>query len=169
MRKCDIAHSGQTVWEAMKQLKNEIESARRDGERLLLIVHGFGASGTGGAIKANLEAELPGLARAYGFKAYSDKDHIPRQQDLELPRLNPGSTLIVFKGTGQDGKSNLDFRPNFRNLRSRVKVRVVPPASQKAVERCAHAKRQFVSRGPLGDNYKCRRCGKIFLVPVAGP
>src|SRR4029077_20832237 len=108
----------------MEQLVKEIRSARRDGERILLVVHGFGRSGTGGAIKASLQAELPGLARSYGFKAYSDKDRIPQQTDLELPRLNSGSTLLVFGRLGLDRDSKSDFRPNFRNLRSRVKVRV---------------------------------------------
>ena len=165
MRKVDIAHDGQNVSEALEQLVTEIRSARRDGERILLLVHGFGASGTGGAIKASLVAELPGLARTYGFKAYSDQDRIPKQADLEFPRLNPGSTLLVFGRLGPDRESKSDFRPNFRNLRSRVKVRVARSAAPKPMERCLHTKRQLISRGPLGSNYKCRRCGKTFLVP----
>lgn len=168
MRKIDIAHSGQTVSEAMDQLKNEIKTARRDGEQHLLIVHGFGASGTGGAIKTNLATELPGLARTYGFKAYSDQDRIPRQPDFQVPRLNPGSTLIIFTGVRQAGQSNPDFRPNFRNLRSRVKARPAAKPTPGPIERCLHTKRQLTSRGPLGDNYKCRRCGKTLLVPVSG-
>jgi hypothetical protein len=152
----------------MEQLMKEIKSAHRDGEQLLLIVHGFGASGAGGAIKANLATELPGLARTYGFKAYTDKDRIPRQPSLEAIRLNPGSTLIVFGATGLDRESKSDFRPNFRNLRSRVKVRVAGPASPKVADRCPHIKRQLVSRGPFGCNYKCRRCGKTFLLPDSG-
>jgi DNA-nicking Smr family endonuclease len=71
VRKVDIAHDRQTVPEALEQLVNEIKSARRDGERILLVVHGFGASGTGGAIKASLVAELPGLATAYVPSEYS--------------------------------------------------------------------------------------------------
>jgi hypothetical protein len=168
VRKVDIAHDGQNVPEALEQLVKEIESARRDGERILLVVHGFGASGAGGAIKASLVAELPRLARAYGFKAYSDKDRILKQAGLEFPRLNPGSTLFVFGRLGLDRESNSVFRPNFRNLRSRVKIRVAKPAPPKPIERCPHTKRQLISRGPLGSNYKCRRCGKTFLVPSGG-
>ena len=168
MRKVDIAHDRQNVAEALEQLTREIRSARRDGERILLVVHGFGASGSGGAIKASLVAELPGLETTYGFKAYSDKDRIPKQPDLEFPRLNPGSTLLVFDRRGLDRESKSDFRPNFRNLRSRVKVGAARPAPSKPVERCPHTKRQLVSRGPLGSNYKCRRCGKTFLVPPGG-
>ena len=70
VRKVDIAHSGQTVVEAMEQLKVEVKKARRDRETVLLVVHGFGASGVGGAIKAALSTELPRLARQHGFKTY---------------------------------------------------------------------------------------------------
>lgn len=168
MRKVDIAHDGQTVLEALDQLVKEIRAARRDSERILLVVHGFGKSGVGGAIKTSLVTELPRLAGTYGFKAYSDKDRIPRQEDLALPRLNSGSTLLVFGRLGVDRDSKSDFRPNFRNLRSRVKVRVAKPASPKAADRCPHTKAQLISRGPLGSNYKCRRCGKVFLVPPTG-
>ena len=168
MRKVDIAHDGQTVPEALEQLVKEIRSARRDGERILLVVHGFGASGAGGAIKQSLVTELPRLARMYGFKTYSDKNSIPRQADLDVPRLNLGSTLLVFGRLGLDSESKSDFRPNFRNLRSRVKVRVARPTPPKPVDGCPHTKTQLISRGPLGSNYKCRRCGKTFLVPPGG-
>src|SRR6185437_11436005 len=102
VRKVDIAHDGQTVPEALEQLIKEVKASRRDGERILLVVHGFGASGSGGAIKASLAIELPRLAKTYGFKAYSDKDRLPRQADLDLPRLNPGSTVLVFGPVGLD-------------------------------------------------------------------
>ena len=148
MRKVDIAHDGQNVPEALQQLIKEIRSARRDGERSLLVVHGFGASGAGGAIKASLVAELPGLARTFGFKAYSDKDRIPQQTDLELPRLNAGSTLLVFSRVGLDRESKPDFRPNFRNLRSRITVRVARPAPQSPWKVLAHQKEQLIARSP---------------------
>jgi hypothetical protein len=125
VRKVDIAHSGQTVVEAMEQLKVEVKSARRDRETVLLVVHGFGASGVGGAIKAALLAELPRLARLYGFKAYgyADKDRIPRNQNVDPRSLNPGSTLLIFREAQPAKDSTQDFRPNFRNLRSKVRVR----------------------------------------------
>ena len=91
VRKVDIAHSGQTVAEAMEQLKVEVKSARRDRETVLLVVHGFGASGVGGAIKAALSTELPRLARQHGFRAYSyaDKDRIPREQNVDARTKDP--------------------------------------------------------------------------------
>jgi hypothetical protein len=125
VRKIDIAHSGQTVVEAMEQLKVEVKKARRDQESVLLVVHGFGASGVGGAIKAALSIELPRLARQHGLKAYgyADKDRIPREQNVDARSLNQGSTLLILREVQPAKDSTQDFRPNFRNLRSKVRVR----------------------------------------------
>jgi hypothetical protein len=125
VRRVDIAHSGQIVVEAMEQLKVEVKNARRDRETVLLVVHGFGASGVGGAIKAALSAELPRLARQHGFKAYgyADKDRIPREQNVHARSLNQGSTLLIFREAQPAKDSTQDFRPNFRNLRAKVRVR----------------------------------------------
>ena len=119
MRKVDIAHSGQTVSEAMDQLTAELKSARRARETVLLVVHGFGASGVGGAIKAAVSTELPILARQYAFKAYgyADRDRIPRQHDVDPRRLNPGSTVLIFREPESNKEPRQDFRTNFRNLR----------------------------------------------------
>ena len=170
MLKVDIAHSGQTVAEAMEQLKAEVKNARRGRETVVLVVHGFGASGVGGAIKAALSTELPRLARQYGFKAYgyADKDRIPREHDLDRRSLNPGSTLLIFREAHPDKESKQDFRPNFRTLRSTVRVRVRALAPTQVAERCQHVERQLVSRGPGGSRYKCRHCGKTFVVPSQG-
>jgi hypothetical protein len=119
VRRVDIAHSGQTVSEALEQLEAEVKSARRGRETVLLVVHGFGASGVGGAIKAALSTELPRLARLYGFKAYgyADKERIPREHDIDPRRLNAGSTVLVFREVHSNKELKQDFRPNFRNLR----------------------------------------------------
>ncbi|MEO8744337.1 MAG: hypothetical protein ABI401_05860 [Candidatus Dormibacter sp.] len=125
MRRVDIAHAGQTVPEAMEQLIREIKNVRPGGETVLLVVHGFGASGSGGAIKAALAAELPGLARRYRFRAfgYADRDRIPRERNIDPRSLSQGSTLLVFPEVDTDRKTTQEFRPNFRNLRAKVKVR----------------------------------------------
>ncbi len=154
----------------MEQLKAEVKNARRGRETVLLVVHGFGASGVGGAIKAALSTELPRLARQYGFKAYgyADKDRIPREENVDPRSLNPGSTMLIFRGAQPDKESKQDFRLNFRNLRLKVRVRVRALAPTQRAERCQHVERQLVSRGPGGSSYKCRLCGQIFVVPSQG-
>jgi hypothetical protein len=125
VRKVDIAHSHQTVDEAMEQLRVELDHARRDRETVVLVVHGFGKSGVGGAIKAAFSAELPQLARLYGFKAYgyADMERIPREHEVHSRGLNAGSTLLIFRVAQSAKDATQDFRPNFRNLRSKVRVR----------------------------------------------
>jgi hypothetical protein len=147
----------------MEELEREIDTARASDDRYLLVVHGFGASGVGGAIKAELAAELPRLAKAYGFRVYSDKDRIPRHTDFDPPRLNPGSTLLIFPS-----KSKPDYRPTFRELRSRTKVRAGTSTSGKDAGGCRHPKRRLLSRGPTDDTFKCRLCGKTFVLPRRG-
>ena len=165
-RKVDIAHSHQTVSEAIEQLRNEIRNAQRAGEDGLLVVHGYGASGVGGEIKAALATELPRLARLFDFRAYSqaDRERVPEWLHADRRTLNAGSTMVVFRHVDRDRELRQDFRPSFRNLRSRVIVRA--PASGALPETCRHVKRQLMFRGADGSTYKCRQCGKTFSIPI---
>ena len=47
-----------TVELAMKRCLNELMTAKRLGFRAVILVHGYGSSGTGGAIKKALEGKL---------------------------------------------------------------------------------------------------------------
>jgi len=165
MRKVDIAHSGQTVPEAVEQLRDALRDAQRAGDDALLIVHGYGASGVGGEIKAALATELPRLARLFDFRAYrhADIERVPEWLHADRRSLNLGSTLLVFRQVHRDRESKQDFRPSFRNLRSRVIVRAAGSGAEP--ETCRHVKRQLMFRGADGSTYKCRQCGKTFLMP----
>jgi hypothetical protein len=149
----------------MEQLRAEVKDARRAGEDALLVVHGYGASGVGGAIKAALASELPRLARLFDFRVFShsDKDRVPEWLHIGRQDLSPGSTLLMFRQIKRDKEPTLDFRPNFRELRKRVRVPGTPSGA--AAQRCQHEKRQLLSRGPDGSTYKCRRCGMTFAIP----
>ena len=164
MRKVDIAHSRQTVPEAIEQLRVEIRDAQRAGEDAFLVVHGYGASGVGGEIKAALAKELPRLARLFHFRAYghADMERVPEWLHADRRSLNVGSTMVVFRQVGRDRESRQDFRPSFRTLRSRVVVRAA--ASGAVLESCRHVKRQLMFRGADGSTYTCRQCGKTFLM-----
>ena len=164
-RKVDIAHSRQTVSEAIEQLRDAIRNAQRSGEDALLIVHGYGASGVGGEIKAALATELPRLARLFNFRTYSHADiqRIPEWLHADHRSLNLGSTMVVFRQAERERESRQDFRPSFRNLRSRVIVRAA--GSSAVPEACTHVKRQLMFRAADGSKYECRQCGKTFLLP----
>jgi polyphosphate kinase 2 (PPK2 family) len=113
------------VAEALAQLTKELMDARRTGDDALLVVHGYGASGEGGAIKAAVRTELPRLERVFNVKAYgqADKDRVPERIRLVRRDLSAGATLLVFRRAAGDRESTQSFRPNFRELRKRVKVR----------------------------------------------
>ena len=125
MRKVDISHSRQTVTEAIEQLRVEIKNAQRAGEEALLVVHGYGASGVGGEIKAALATELPRLARLFEFRTYdyADRDRLPAWLQADRRSLSLGSTIVAFRQAAPAQALRQEFRPNFRNLRSRVIVR----------------------------------------------
>ena len=165
MRKVDIAHSGQSASEAIAQLVGAIKAAERDGEEALLVVHGFGASGVGGIIKEAVVAELPRLARTYRFKVYGDADkaRVPPELHFERRSINQGTALLVFRKSATDKEGAQHFRPNFRNLK---KVRLSAPAlaSGQKPGACRHVDRQLLSNGPSGSTYRCRTCGRTFLL-----
>ena len=125
MRTVDIAHAGQTVPEAIELLKSEVKNARRAGEDALLVIHGYGKSGAGGAIKAAVETELPRLRRVFGLSVLrdSDKGRVPEGLRLRRQDLNSGSTLLVFRDVKRYKESTGDFRLNFRDVRRRVRLR----------------------------------------------
>ena len=109
----------------MAQLTAEIRRAQLAGEDALLVVHGYGASGVGGAIKEAVTVELPGLADRYRFRIYrqGERDRLPESLQGVARGLSPGSTLLVFPPAKRDKQPAQDFRPNFRTLRKRVIVR----------------------------------------------
>src|ERR1700730_15213 len=133
----------------MAKLKVEVKNARRDRETAMLVVHGFGASGVGGAIKAALSTELPRLARQHVFKAYgyADKDRIPREQNVDARSLNQGSTLLIFREAQTAKDATQDFRTNFRNLRSKVKLRARRAPSRKSLARDDGGANRFEENG----------------------
>ena len=59
-----------TVEEARLRLKNALATAKMSGKRAAIVVHGYGSTGTGGAIKASIprtlgDPALVGLVRDF--------------------------------------------------------------------------------------------------------
>lgn len=52
-----------TVAEALARLERELDRARRDGVRLLKVIHGYGSTGVGGAIKQGVHRRLATFKR----------------------------------------------------------------------------------------------------------
>ncbi len=108
----NIEQGHPTVQQAMIKLSNGIYRARATGKPMAKIVHGYGSSGTGGAIKQALNLELRkyitrGIIKAYcpgedfgpfsGVGRQMSAKHPETSRDSDWGMQNDGITVIMFK------------------------------------------------------------------------
>ena len=96
------------VEEALRHMDRRLYEARKDGISVVRLIHGYGSSGTGGAIKQGVRTELAIALRLGTIKQYvggEDYHHaeVGRQLRSRFPELkdclrtdqgNPGITLV---------------------------------------------------------------------------
>lgn len=95
----------------MRRLRVEIETARMEGLRVLTLIHGYGSSGTGGAIGIECRKVLRHLQETGGISSFIPGEEFRQRsgatRDLlrRFPRLatnsnlnkgNRGITLVVL-------------------------------------------------------------------------
>ena len=100
-----------TVPLALSRLQDALRSARREGCAALKVIHGYGSSGAGGAIRTAVQADLMQRARAGEIRAFiageewriSDErswsllQSCPQlKQDSDLGRENKGVSIAVL-------------------------------------------------------------------------
>ena len=63
VRQVNLEQGLPTVEDAMKRMKNELSTAKMTGCKAVILIHGYGSTGTGGAIKPAVAKNLaqPGL------------------------------------------------------------------------------------------------------------
>jgi len=100
-----------TVHEAMVRLSMELAVARREGCKMLKLVHGYGSSGTGGDIRIAVQKRLYEMAQSgqihgciYGenwsktddqtWKLLTSRPEL--KQDSDLGRRNRGITIVLL-------------------------------------------------------------------------
>lgn len=66
----DIESQGYTVVEAMRELRYFIEEMKKGNKIIAKVIHGYGSTGTGGAIKKSVENYLRTLQRQKQIKAF---------------------------------------------------------------------------------------------------
>jgi hypothetical protein len=108
----NLEHGRPFVAEAMEKLLHEIMAARLERVRVLSVIHGYGSSGKGGAIKSECRANLDYLwstGKIKGFIPGEDfsgkngpgKALLQRFPELaknkNLTRKNPGVTLVIME------------------------------------------------------------------------
>ena len=101
-----------TVDQALKMIELEIELCKKEGTKVLKVIHGYGSSGVGGEIKKALKnwAKISkrkklfvDFIRGEEFLGESDKVKSAKEicpeiiGDIDLFHANPGLSLIVIQ------------------------------------------------------------------------
>ena len=112
MQIINIEQGHPTVQQAMVKLQNGIYRARASGQPFAKIVHGYGSSGTGGAIEQAIGLELRkyiarGMIKSYcpgeDFGPFSsagrdmNAKHPAASRDRDWGLHNDGITVVMFK------------------------------------------------------------------------
>jgi len=97
-----------TVAEALAKLERQIATARRQGVKVLKVIHGYGSSGKGGSLRDAVRRVLPDLERQGLVRSYVAGEHFTKsstivkqfpklESDRDLGRGNPGVTVVGLK------------------------------------------------------------------------
>lgn len=99
------------VEEARLRMQHELHVARAQGYTAVKLIHGYGSSGAGGALRIELQKELARLADARTIRAFiagenwrvSDEGawpllqrHPEWKQDADLGRNNRGISVVLL-------------------------------------------------------------------------
>lgn len=97
--------------QARLRMQHELQLARKEGYTAVKLIHGYGSSGVGGALRTELQRDLLNGARRGRFRAcipgedwhVSDettwellKNFPEWKQDSDLGKGNRGITVVVF-------------------------------------------------------------------------
>lgn len=98
-----------TVAQALARLRQEISQARAEGYRALVLIHGYGSSGEGGAIRQEVRCQLAYLRDQHQINDFLAGEECDRRsgharqtarrfpflgQYLQAP--NPGISLVIL-------------------------------------------------------------------------
>jgi hypothetical protein len=110
VKEINLEQGSPTVEQAMGRLVNGLSTAKGAGFRSVILIHGYGSSGIGGAIKVGVlgklkEPMLKGMIRDFvaGEKWNEHKktylEQCPQLKEYEdRIRGNPGVTVVILKG-----------------------------------------------------------------------
>ncbi len=114
-----------TVRQAEILVKNNLETFRRQGVQAFKIIHGYGSTGKGGALRTGLREYLTQLKRAKIIadfvpgENWSAFDETTRKvldldddfrKDSDLGKMNSGVTIIVISWS-DNNKIQSEYRP----------------------------------------------------------
>lgn len=112
MRSINLEDGRPNTLDAMNTLNNRIYSERATRARCVKIIHGYGSTGKGGAIRTACRQKLMEYKRRKVIKDYCPGesfgpfheegrrivDAVPEvKSDIDWGRDNPGITIVVFR------------------------------------------------------------------------
>lgn len=95
--------------DAVRNMVNQLGTCKRQGYKAVILVHGYGSSGTGGAIKAAVRSKLQERSLSGIVRAYCGGEHwLARKKELlgmcsslsDYQRRidgNSGVTVVILK------------------------------------------------------------------------
>jgi|SRR6516225_4126500 len=111
LRVLDVEDGMPSVPQARARLNTEIDLARRNGVKVLKLVHGYGSSGVGGDLRIALQATLRQMAQNHEIgdcifgenwrtsdeRSWGLLKRMPELKgDIDLGKGNKGITLVVL-------------------------------------------------------------------------
>jgi len=110
VRRIDLGHAGLSVAEARETLRDAIDVASYRGEDVLVVVHGYGSSGTGGYIRSMVRSEAHRALSERVISGWTAGEELATRAAKELVRRlpalaridawqrdNPGVTILVVR------------------------------------------------------------------------
>lgn len=96
-----------TVEQARLLLEHEMQKAREQGYKAMKIIHGYGSSGVGGALRTGLQATLRSAEQSGGIKAaiYGENWRVSDERAWELLKRFPEWKADSDLGRGNKGIS----------------------------------------------------------------
>ena len=109
VKEINLERGNPTVEVAMKNLVNELSTAKRAGYKAVILIHGYGSSGNGGAIKVAVKMKLKEPMFTGMIKSYiTGEDWADRKKEFldscsqlgdfnKYIEGNRGLTVVLFK------------------------------------------------------------------------
>ncbi|NBW93470.1 MAG: hypothetical protein EBR20_03730 [Bacteroidetes bacterium] len=133
VRHIDLGHAGLSVAEARETLRDAIDVASYRGEDVLVVVHGYGSSGTGGHIRS--------MVRSEAHRALSEREPtVLAIQEVEPHGFNAGGVQRAgvdgpAKNAGAERrKRNPNHTPLLGRLKGRTTGDTAAPVSEAVIE-----------------------------------
>jgi predicted nucleotidyltransferase len=103
----NLEESMPTVDRARLLLEHELQTARQQGYKAIKIIHGYGSSGVGGALRAGLQATLRRAAHDGDIAAviYGENWRVSDESSWELLKRYPEWKVDSDLGRGNKGIS----------------------------------------------------------------